>query len=168
MFGFTKKMAKAAYGFPTKTVDASFTLRLQSLSTADQTLSEDNGKNLTDEELRLKRVVKKAEEGGGLSDDSSEDETSEARSPGGRSPGGRSPGGASSKEGSGNPFADDDEEEEGGGALPSPPTFDEDQAEKVSRLAGQRARQKVSHYNNTSTYTTPPPPLSLSPSPPQG
>jgi len=65
----------------------------------------DNGKNLTDEDLRLRRVKRMAKEGGGLSDDSSEDES----------------GGAGSGEGgdSRNPFADDDDEgedeEDGGG-----------------------------------------------------
>lgn len=141
-------MAKAAVGFPTKSVDESFTLRLQSLSTTDTTLLSDNGKNLTTEQLRIKRVVKKAEEGGGLSDDSSEDESSVPSS------GARSPNGygddydGSSKETSGNtsgnPFTDDDNDDDGdlGGASdddskdpssPKPSTnpFDDDQAEKV-------------------------------------
>ena len=144
MFGFTKKMAKAAVGFPTKSVDESFTLRLQSLSTTDTTLLSDNGKNLTTEQLRLKRVVKKAEEGGGLSDDSSEDESS-VPSSGARSPNGYGDGynGSSKETPSGNPFADDDDDDgDLGGASdddskdpsssqPSTNPFDDDQAEKV-------------------------------------
>eukprot|EP00520_Triparma_pacifica_P011527 CAMPEP_0118636384 /NCGR_PEP_ID=MMETSP0785-20121206/2591_1 /TAXON_ID=91992 /ORGANISM="Bolidomonas pacifica, Strain CCMP 1866" /LENGTH=64 /DNA_ID=CAMNT_0006527501 /DNA_START=217 /DNA_END=408 /DNA_ORIENTATION=+ len=64
-------MAKAAVGLQSPTVDASFTLRLQSLSTPSTYLREDNGKNLSEDEMRMRRVKKKAMEGGGLSDDSS-------------------------------------------------------------------------------------------------